>query len=70
VLIFFLYINLMIAGKTWIEKGTTPQWLGLWWVHAVIAAFAAGILYVPAWLARARYRKNMGRNMAGRVTAS
>jgi lipopolysaccharide export system permease protein len=61
VLIFFLYINLMIAGKTWIEKGSTPEWLGLWWVHAVIAVFATGVLFAPAWLARARYRRNMAR---------
>jgi lipopolysaccharide export system permease protein len=61
VLIFFVYINLMIAGKTWIEKGVTPAWLGLWWVHVVVAAFAAGILYLPRWLAQARYRRNMAR---------
>ena len=61
VLIFFIYINLMIAGKTWIEKGVTPAWLGLWWVHIIVAVFAAGILYLPRWLAAARYRRNMAR---------
>ncbi|HUQ12458.1 MAG TPA: LPS export ABC transporter permease LptF [Steroidobacteraceae bacterium] len=63
VLIFFIYINLMIAGKTWIEKGVTPVWLGLWWVHVVIAVLATGILYLPRWLARSRYRRNMARRM-------
>lgn len=61
VLIFFVYINLMIAGKTWIAKGVTPGWLGLWWVHVVIALLAGGILFMPRWLSRARYRRNMGR---------
>lgn len=61
VLIFFVYINLMIAGRTWIEKGVTPEWLGLWWVHVVVAALACGILYLPAWRARFRYRRNMAR---------
>ena len=63
VLIFFVYINLMIAGKTWIEKGVMPEWLGLWWAHVMVAALAAVILYMPRWLSWSRYR----RNMAGRA---
>jgi lipopolysaccharide export system permease protein len=59
VLIFFVYINLIIAGKVWIVRGTMPAWLGLWWVHAVVALLAAGILQVPRWVAQARYRRNM-----------
>jgi lipopolysaccharide export system permease protein len=61
VLIFFVYINLMIAGRTWIEKGVTPEWIGLWWVHLVVAALAAVILYTPRWTAQVRYRRNMAR---------
>jgi lipopolysaccharide export system permease protein len=61
VLIFFVYINLMIAGRTWIGKGITPEWLGLWWVHAVVALLAVAILFVPRWTAGARYRRNMAR---------
>jgi lipopolysaccharide export system permease protein len=63
VLIFFVYINLMIAGKTWIEKGFVPGWLGLWWVHAVVACLAMGILFAPRWLAKSRYRRNMARRL-------
>jgi lipopolysaccharide export system permease protein len=61
VLIFFVYIQLIIAGKTWLERGLTPGWLGLWWVHGVVAMLAASILLVPPWLARANYRRNMAR---------
>jgi lipopolysaccharide export system permease protein len=68
VLIFFVYINLMIAGKTWIEKGVMPEWLGLWWVHVVVAALAGFILYLPRWLARARYRRNMARQPLAAAT--
>ncbi len=57
VLIFFVYIQLTIAGSTWLARGVTPEWLGLWWVHAAIAVLAAAILLVPRWLARARYRR-------------
>jgi lipopolysaccharide export system permease protein len=63
VLIFFVYINLMIAGKMWIEKGVTPAWLGLWWVHVVVGLLAASILFLPRWMARARYRRNMARRL-------
>jgi lipopolysaccharide export system permease protein len=64
VLIFFVYINLMIAGKTWIEKDAMPEWLGLWWVHLVVAALAVAILFLPRWLSRARYARNMARRVA------
>jgi lipopolysaccharide export system permease protein len=59
VLIFFVYINLTIAGKMWISRGTTPEWLGLWWVHGFVALLAAAILFTPRLLAQARYRRNM-----------
>jgi lipopolysaccharide export system permease protein len=65
VLIFFVYINLMIAGRTWIEKGVTPEWLGLWWVHVVVGVLSAAILFTPRWTARVRYRRNMARRVAG-----
>ena len=60
ILIFFVYIELAIAGKVWLVRGVTPEWLGLWWVHGVVVAFAAAILLLPRWLARAKYRRNVG----------
>lgn len=59
VLIFFVYIQLAIAGRTWLARGATPEWLGLWWVHVSVIALSAAILLVPRWLARARYRRNV-----------
>ena len=41
VLIFFVYINLAIAGRQWLARGVIPQWLGLWWVHAAVVLLAA-----------------------------
>jgi lipopolysaccharide export system permease protein len=63
VLIFFVYINLMIAGKTWIEKDRMPEWLGMWWVHGVVMALALSILFLPRALSRLRYRRNMARRL-------
>jgi len=64
ILIFFVYINLIIAGKMWIARGTTPEWLGLWWVHGCVALLALVILATPRVLARTRYRHNMARGVA------
>lgn len=61
VLIFFVYIQLTIAGRAMLAKGTTPEWLGLWWVHGVIVLLAAGILLMPGWLQRLKYRRNSAR---------
>lgn len=37
ILIYFIYANLLTAARTWFEKGSAPEWLGLWWVHVGIA---------------------------------
>jgi lipopolysaccharide export system permease protein len=60
VLLFFIYISLAIAGRQSLARGGLPQWLGLWWVHAIVLLLAAAILLVPRWLARARYRREAG----------
>jgi lipopolysaccharide export system permease protein len=70
ILIFFVYIELAIAGKVWLVRGVTPEWLGLWWVHGAVVLFAATLLLVPRWLARARHRRNMARDAAPAVAAT
>ncbi len=57
ILIYFVYFNLISAGKVWIIRGVAPEWLGLWWVHAAVGLLAAAILFVPRWLQRARYQR-------------
>lgn len=56
VLIYFVYSNLASAGKVWIARERLPEMLGLWWVHAIVAALAAAIVLGPRWLARRRYQ--------------
>jgi lipopolysaccharide export system permease protein len=56
VVIYFLYVSLASAGKVWIERGTLPDWLGLWWVHAVVVALSLLVIVVPTWRARLRHR--------------
>jgi lipopolysaccharide export system permease protein len=57
VLVYFIYSNLLSAGKVWLARGLMPDWLGLWWTHAAIALLALGVIIVPHWTARARHRE-------------
>ena len=62
ILIFYLYIQLAIAGKMWLERGVTPEWLGLWWVHAGWRCSAPCSSCSCRDGSRAqRYRRNMAR---------
>ena len=38
-LVYIIYLNLMTAGKAWLEQGTVPGSVGLWWVHALMLSF-------------------------------
>lgn len=56
VLLYAIYANLLIAGRTLLEQGRLPGWLGLWWVHAVVVTLALLLLWVPKLLHRLRVR--------------
>jgi lipopolysaccharide export system permease protein len=43
-LAYIVYANVLSIARVWLERGQTPEWLGLWWVHAVAAAFALLLL--------------------------
>ncbi len=56
ILIYFVYTTFLSAGKVWIARGTMPQALGLWWVHALVIALAAAFILGPGAIRRLRYR--------------
>jgi lipopolysaccharide export system permease protein len=56
VLLFALYTNLLIAGRTMLEQGRTPPWIGLWWVHLAVLALALVFLRAPTLIHRLRVR--------------
>lgn len=35
ILLYVLYANLLGLGKSWLESGVIPLWMGLWWVHGI-----------------------------------
>jgi lipopolysaccharide export system permease protein len=44
ILIYFVYVNLLAAARVWIERGTMPVEIGLWWVHAIFAVIGIYLL--------------------------
>lgn len=39
IIVYFVYSNLLSASKVWVEKGTLPPAIGVWWVHLLLLAF-------------------------------
>jgi lipopolysaccharide export system permease protein len=56
IVIYFLYSNLVAAGKSWIARGTIPEWLGLWWTHAIVVLVGLAVAVGPNVIQRLRYR--------------
>ncbi|GAA0415144.1 LPS export ABC transporter permease LptF [Cocleimonas flava] len=48
ILLYAVYANLIITGKSMIEDGRIPNWLGLWWTHLIFIALSL-------WLLRKQY---------------
>jgi lipopolysaccharide export system permease protein len=53
IVLYFVYSNLMSAGKVWLARGTTPEFLGLWWTHIVI------VLLIVMFVSGPRIRANL-----------
>jgi len=53
ILAYFLYQQALVAARTWIENGTLPEFLGLWWVHGLALCVAFWLLIRQNPLARA-----------------
>ncbi len=46
VLVFTVYFSLLGVGRLWIEQGRLPATVGLWWVHVVVLALAAMLVFL------------------------
>jgi len=45
VLVYIIYVDLLAAGKVWVEREQVPVFVGIWWVHLLFLA-VGGILLV------------------------
>lgn len=44
ILVYFLYQTILGTARVWVEKRAVPEFVGLWWVHAIVLALAAWLL--------------------------
>ncbi len=58
--IYTLYLSLQGASEKWMAVGITPAWLGMWWVHLTMLAFAL-LLFVPDSVIYRRWRRRVKR---------
>ena len=45
ILLYAVYANLIISGKSMIEDGKIPTWLGLWWAHLIFILLSFWLIY-------------------------
>jgi lipopolysaccharide export system permease protein len=45
IVVYFVYSNLLSASKVWVEKGSLPPLIGVWWVHAAALALGLYLIY-------------------------
>jgi lipopolysaccharide export system permease protein len=57
IVLYFVYSNLVSAAKVWIARGTVPEWLGLWWTHALVVLLALAFIFGPRLVGRLRHRE-------------
>lgn len=53
-LLVFLYINALAAGRSAVARGTLPAFPGLWTVHLLVLAAAAAVMLAVGWRKRHR----------------
>lgn len=44
IVLYLLLTNMLNIGRTWLQEGQVPVWLGLWWVHMVAVLIAIGLI--------------------------
>lgn len=51
IVLYIFYANFMFVTRDWIKAGKIPVWLGMWWLHIVVALI--GILLI--WRQRVKF---------------
>lgn len=64
ILAFVTYYNVLGVAQAWIESGTVPAAIGLWWVHGVLMLFVAALAF-KQFGGRWAWHRLLGRRAAG-----
>lgn len=43
-LVYMVYANTLSIARLWVERSRVPEWLGMWWVHALLGTLAVAML--------------------------
>lgn len=65
ILVYFIFMNLQRVAERWMELGSTPSWLGMWWVSVLMTLLAALILFLDS-SRMARFMRAVPRFKRGR----
>ncbi len=58
ILCYIIYFNLLGVAQAWLESGELPPWIGLWWVHLVVALLILRLYAVQGgWVERIRVQR-------------
>ncbi|MEJ2681675.1 MAG: LPS export ABC transporter permease LptF [Gammaproteobacteria bacterium] len=63
ILLYLLYLTLLTSGRSAIEEGRWPMWLGLWWVHAAFIGVAVSLNAWPMWQRNWRHKRMVRRTV-------
>jgi lipopolysaccharide export system permease protein len=65
IILFFVFYNLSLIAKTWVEKEVVGAFPGIWWVNALQAALILMLLPVPSPLQRIMRRRSRSNGGTG-----
>ena len=58
IVIYIIYFNMLGVAQAWLESGELPAWIGLWWVHLVVALMILRLYAARgAWVQRIRVQR-------------
>ena len=43
-IVYIIYANMLNIARSMVVRDEVPQWLGIWWVHALLGLFGLGLL--------------------------
>jgi lipopolysaccharide export system permease protein len=43
IILYILYANFMFIARDWLAAGKLPLWMGLWWLHLLVASIGIGL---------------------------
>jgi lipopolysaccharide export system permease protein len=49
IVVYIIYANFMFIARDWVSVGKVPLWVGMWWIHLVVALLG-GLLIYRSWV--------------------